>query len=137
MTHQSNSNIFYSHRILNPRRGLIFIPQSGGGLGDLFKNFIKWLIPAGKTLFRDGVELVKGAAETELGKDVTETIKKNIVSAGVDLAQTALKGGDVKKKFKDKTRDMRDNLSETITLNLKENLDPVKKKRRKPIDNLG
>ena len=138
MLHQSNLSIFQGHKFVKPSRGIVLTPQSGGGLGDLFKSFIRWLVPVGKNLFTGGARLVKDAAKSELGKDVAETIKKNIVTAGVDLAQTALKGGDMKKKAKDKVKDLADNLSETIAKNLQEmNPPPVKRRKRTKIDNLG
>lgn len=98
------------------------IPQGGEGLGSLFRSFIKWIIPAGKSVIKSvvksGAKTAKAVAKSDLVKDAAKTLQKEAINAGIDVAQTALKGGDVKKTLKVQTKKMGQNLGGSVSKSL-------------------
>jgi len=123
------AGIFNGHKVSHSNRGLTRLPQSGAGLGDLLRGFIRWIIPAGKTLIKEGAEVAKKAAKTKLVKNAARALKRDAINAGIDLAQTALKRGDVKAGLRSNATKVIDGLSQSVSSSLKDYRPPAKKKK--------
>lgn len=125
---------FHAHKAPQFGGGILRLPQSGDGLGSLFKTFFKWLIPAGKSvaksLFKSGVETTKDIAKSKLVKDAAKTLKDEAINAGINVAQTALSGGNIKDELKKQTS----NIKSSVSGNIKDSLNlyrPDEKKKAK------
>ena len=139
MSRQKHSGIFNGHKFVQIGSGIVAIPQSGAGLGDLFRSFFRWIIPAGQTIIKQGAQVAKSVAKSKLAKDAAKTLKRDAINAGIDLAQSALKGGDVKKDFKSKAKKIANNLSSSVSTSLNDYRPPKKKRNKKRLkeDNLS
>jgi len=125
-------NNFLCHKMVPQRGGGILNlphPQNGAGLGNLFRSFFNWIAPVGKSILKSGITTGKQLAKTgiktgkqvaksKLVKDAAKAFKRDAVNAGIDVAQTALSGGDIKKTFDDQTKQIKRNLTENISNSL-------------------
>ena len=132
--------IINGHRCCQTGGGVIRLPQSGAGLGNLFRSFFRWIVPAGKAALKRGaaagkeaakksLEVGKRAAGSQLVKSAAETLKKDAINAGIDIAQAAITGGDVSEEIKNQSKKMKNNLSGSVTASL-EDLRPQYKKKK-------
>ena len=107
--------IVNGHRFCQAGGGVIRLPQSGAGLGNLLRSFFRWIVPAGKAALKKGVavgkevakksiETGKRAAGSQLVKSAAETLKKDAINAGIDVAQAAISGGDVSGEIKNQSK---------------------------------
>ena len=131
-TQHKNPGFTNRFKIISSEGGLLHLPQAGGGLGDIFKTFLRWIIPAGKTVLKEGVSLVETAAKSNLAKNAAKTLKREAVNAGIDLAQAVLKGEkELKKNVKKKAKGIKENVTETISVSLDDYKVPRKKKEKR------
>lgn len=130
---------FHAHKVPQIGGGLLRLPQRGEGLGSLFKTFFKWLIPAGKaaakSVFKSGLETTKDIAKSKIVRDAAKTLKDEAVNAGINVAQTALSGGNIKDEFKKQTRNIRSTVSDNIKNSLDQYRPEEKKKIKRKIPN--
>jgi len=96
------AGIFNGHKVSHSNRGLTRLPQSGAGLGDLLRGFIRWIIPAGKTLIKEGAD-VKAGLRSNATK-VIDGLSQSVSSSLKDYRPPA------KKKKKKRGKKPRDNL---------------------------
>ena len=82
----------HGHKFASRGNAVLRLPQQGSGLGNLLRSFIKWVVPIGKNIISGGKNLVKTAAKSELAKEAASALSKVAASAGINLAQKALKG---------------------------------------------
>jgi hypothetical protein len=73
--------------------------QKGHGLGSMFGSLARFLIPAVKSTLKSGAALSKSVLKSDAVKSVAKSIKDSAVEAGLDLAQTAIEGGDMRKNL--------------------------------------
>lgn len=106
---------FHAHKALQSGGGLIKLPQGGAGLGNLFRSFFRWIAPIGKSVIKQGVQAGKKIAKTQLVKDAAKTLQSDLTNAGVDMAQTALQGGNIKESFQNQTKKIGTNLSNSVS----------------------
>ena len=66
-------------------------PLRGGGIGNIFSNIFRGLVPIAKSLFGIG----KSLARTPGGQRILRTAQKSAVNAGLDIASDALSGENV------------------------------------------
>ncbi len=68
----------------------------GSGVGSIFSNIFRGLIPLAKTVF----SVVKKVAKSSAGQSLIKSAKNHAIKAGLDIANDALQGKNIKKAAK-------------------------------------
>ena len=113
------SNLF-AHRTLLRNNSVLYLPQSGGGLGNILRSFFKWIIPAGKTALSTSAAALKTAAKSKLAKEAASALKQEATTAGINLVQSALKGNNVKDTVISQSKQAANNVGSSISKSLEQ-----------------
>lgn len=130
---QKPSNL-YGHRKSNGKANIVLrLPQKGDGLGSLLRSFFKWVVPAGKSVLSSGKSLLKSAAKSKLAKDTAEALKQEAATAGINLAQSALRGENIKESLSKQSKSAASNVGQSISKSLEQyrQTDDLKTKENK------
>ena len=74
--------------------------QRGHGLGSLFRSIGSFLIPVAKKIFPAAKSVAKKVVKSQAAKNIAKELKDSAIDAGLNLAETALTGGDLKESAK-------------------------------------
>ena len=120
-------NNFHGHRSTRINPGILRLPQSGAGLGSILRSFFKLLAPIGKSALKStittGKKIIKSKAVKEAAKEAASQLTKDAAEAGINIAQAALAGGDVKDAAKSEAKKIQSNVKQTVSKHL-DNLRP-------------
>ena len=130
---QRPSNLFSHKTIKNGNNTVLRLPQKGEGLGKLLRTFFKWILPAGKSLISAGKSAFKTVADSNLAKSTAESLKKEAATAGINLAQSALRGDNLKESLSKQSKIAAENVGQSISKSLEQYRPPsdIKKEKKK------
>ena len=126
-------NNFIGHKVTK-RGGIVLrTPQYGGGLGNLLRSFFKWIEPYGKRALAAGRNIFNSILGSNLAKETASTLKQEATKAGINIAQSALKGQNIQEAAKREGKKAVKNLGASVSKSL-EQYRPVEKNAptRKP-----
>lgn len=109
----------HAHKQNSGKQNVVLrLPQKGAGLGSLLRSFFKWIVPAGKNIVSSGKSILKSAAKSQLAKDTAEALKQEAATAGINLAQSALKGENIKESLAKQSKTAASNIGQSISKSL-------------------
>ena len=103
----------------------------GAGIGSVFTNVLRGVVPIFRNLFRTGAKVSRG----KIAKKALAAAKKTGMKAGIKIVGDALKGENViksaKKRSKQAAQEMGDALAKSVTAAATASPAPKKRRRRK------
>lgn len=122
-------NNFSGHKKHRKNNSVLRIPQSGEGLGSLLRSFFKWILPAGKSVLSAGKEALKSAAKSNIVKETASALKQEAATAGINLAQSALKGENVKDAAKKQIKNVSNTIGKSVAQSLEQYRPSIQKNK--------
>lgn len=128
----------YTNSPLIVHRGQRF--QQGAGIGGIFKNLIKYVVPIAKSVIKmfskGAVKAVKSPVTKSIAKKLLKQAKRGAIDTGVGLASSVVAGDNVKERFDADVSKARKRLGKAITTShesSKKNTKVKKGRKRKSV----